>query len=56
MHGVPVVPIPGTRSPSRLVENAGALEVEPTDAELAALDPIAALVAGERMPPPPDLG
>lgn len=56
VHGIPVVPIPGTKSPARLAENAGAAGVELTDEELAALDPIAAQVAGDRMPPPPDLG
>lgn len=43
VHGIPVVPIPGTKSPARLAENAGAAGVELTDEELAALDPIAAV-------------
>ncbi|MEV0622945.1 aldo/keto reductase [Nonomuraea sp. NPDC050404] len=53
VHGVPVVPIPGTRSQARLLENAGSLEVELSREELDALEPIAARVAGDRMPPPP---
>ncbi|MFC4118415.1 aldo/keto reductase [Nonomuraea zeae] len=55
-HDVQVVPIPGTRSADRLRENAGAVDVELTGEDLAALEPIAAQVAGDRMPPPPDLG
>ncbi|WP_433437053.1 aldo/keto reductase [Nonomuraea sp. CA-141351] len=55
VHGIPVVPIPGTKSPGRLVENAGAVGIELTAEELAALDPIAAQVAGDRMPPPAEL-
>lgn len=54
-HRVAVVPIPGTRSPARLRENAGAVDLTLTDDELAALDPIAQQVKGDRMPPPPDL-
>ncbi|MCK2214928.1 aldo/keto reductase [Actinomadura sp. ATCC 31491] len=53
--GVTVVPIPGTRSPERLRENAAALDLTLTPEEMAALDPIAAQVRGARMPPPPDL-
>ncbi|MEV4172018.1 aldo/keto reductase [Nonomuraea sp. NPDC049709] len=56
VHGIPVVPIPGTRSQARLLENAGSLEIELSEEELAALGPIAARVAGDRMSPPPDLG
>lgn len=55
VHGVTVVPIPGTSKPSRVVENAGALDIHLTGEELAALEPVAAKVAGDRMPPPPDL-
>lgn len=33
-----IVPIPGTRKPTRLEENAGAAEIELTAAELQALD------------------
>ncbi|MFD3523139.1 aldo/keto reductase [Streptomyces sp. NPDC058653] len=54
-HGIAVVPIPGTRSPARLRENAEALHLTLTDDELSALDPIAEQVKGERMPPAPDL-
>ncbi|GAA3530433.1 aldo/keto reductase [Nonomuraea rosea] len=54
-HDVQVVPIPGTRSPVRLLENAGAIDVKLTGDDLAALEPISAQVAGDRMPPPPDL-
>ncbi|GHJ34825.1 aldo/keto reductase [Streptomyces sp. TS71-3] len=55
VHGIPVVPIPGTRSPLRLRENADALRLTLTGGELAVLDTIAQEVKGERMPPPPDL-
>ncbi|GII03836.1 aldo/keto reductase [Planobispora takensis] len=55
-HGIPVVPIPGTRSPARLRENADATGITLTGEELSALDPIAGRVKGDRMPPPPDLG
>ncbi|MEO3876653.1 aldo/keto reductase [Nonomuraea sp. B12E4] len=54
-HGITVIPIPGTRSRRRLQENVGALDITLTDTELAALEPIAAQVKGDRMPPPPDL-
>lgn len=48
VYGVPVVPIPGTRSRSRLEENAAAATVSLKRAELDALDAIAACVAGSR--------
>ena len=35
-----MVPIPGTRKRSRLEENAGAVEVTLTDAELAEIDEV----------------
>ncbi|GAA4994872.1 aldo/keto reductase [Actinopolymorpha pittospori] len=54
-HGIAVVPIPGTRSPARLRENANALDLTLTDDELSTLDPIAQQVKGDRMSPPPDL-
>ncbi|MGW5591130.1 aldo/keto reductase [Streptomyces sp. NPDC003857] len=54
-HHIAVVPIPGTRSPARLRENANALSLPLTSEELAALDSIAQQVKGDRMPPPPDL-
>ena len=50
VHGLTVVPIPGTRKRSRLEENAAATRITLTDAELAALEPLAALVAGDRYP------
>jgi aryl-alcohol dehydrogenase-like predicted oxidoreductase len=37
-QGPDVVPIPGTRNPARIAENAAAAQVRLTDAELAALD------------------
>ncbi|MFF8604860.1 aldo/keto reductase [Streptomyces sp. NPDC015346] len=50
VHGLTVVPIPGTRKRSRLEENAAATRITLTDAELAELEPIAAEVAGDRYP------
>ncbi|CAM5248479.1 aldo/keto reductase [Streptomyces tanashiensis] len=50
VHGLTVVPIPGTRKRSRLLENAAATRITLTAAELAALEPIAGLVAGDRYP------
>ncbi|MFI8290129.1 aldo/keto reductase [Streptomyces sp. NPDC085614] len=50
VHGLTVVPIPGTRKRSRLLENAAATRITLTDAELAALEPIAGEVAGDRYP------
>ncbi|MFE7549749.1 aldo/keto reductase [Streptomyces gardneri] len=50
VHGVTVVPIPGTRKRSRLEENAAATRIVLTAAELAELEPIAGLVAGDRYP------
>ncbi|GAA2172820.1 aldo/keto reductase [Arthrobacter parietis] len=46
--GLPVVPIPGTRKPERIDENAGALSVTLSDADLDVLDAAADLVVGER--------
>lgn len=48
VHGLAVVPIPGTRSRGRLLENAAATRIELTAAQLAELEPIAGQVAGER--------
>ncbi|APE37334.1 aldo/keto reductase [Nocardia mangyaensis] len=48
VHNLPVVPIPGTRKRTRLAENVAAATVRLTDAELAALEPIAGKVAGDR--------
>ncbi|MBT2458239.1 aldo/keto reductase [Streptomyces sp. ISL-87] len=50
VHGLTVVPIPGTRKPERLAENTAATRITLTDAELALLEPIAAQVAGDRYP------
>ncbi|MET9440217.1 aldo/keto reductase [Streptomyces sp. NPDC006610] len=48
VHGLPVVPIPGTRRPARVEENTAATVIELTADELAVLEPIAAKVAGTR--------
>ncbi|MFD6219716.1 aldo/keto reductase [Nocardia asteroides] len=48
VHGLAVVPIPGTRKRTRLAENVAAATVRLTEAELATLEPIAARVAGNR--------
>ncbi|GGZ74283.1 aldo/keto reductase [Streptomyces echinoruber] len=48
VHGLPVVPIPGTRKPSRVEENVAATRIELTEEELALLEPIAGQVAGDR--------
>ncbi|MFI9241589.1 aldo/keto reductase [Streptomyces sp. NPDC053086] len=48
VDGLTVVPIPGTRKPSRVEENAAATALTLTDEELARLEPIAAKVAGNR--------
>ncbi|MEU6367111.1 aldo/keto reductase [Streptomyces sp. NPDC046931] len=50
VHGVPVVPIPGTTRRSRVEENAAATRIVLTAEELALLEPIAAKVAGDRYP------
>ncbi|MFF7444676.1 MULTISPECIES: aldo/keto reductase [unclassified Streptomyces] len=48
VHGLPVVPIPGTSKPGRVAENVAATRVELTEDQLALLEPIAGKVAGER--------
>ncbi|MCX4761665.1 aldo/keto reductase [Streptomyces sp. NBC_01275] len=48
VHGLPVIPIPGTRKPTRVEENARAATIELTESELALLEPIAQKVAGDR--------
>ncbi|MDF5890241.1 aldo/keto reductase [Pseudomonas syringae pv. syringae] len=48
VHGLTVVPIPGTRKRSRLEENLGALDVQLTQIELANLDRLAESVQGIR--------
>ncbi|MCX2179650.1 aldo/keto reductase [Streptomyces sp. SKN60] len=50
VHGLTVVPIPGTRKRTRLLENAAATRIKLSAADLAALEPIAALVTGDRYP------
>ncbi|KIZ04897.1 hypothetical protein MNEG_3065 [Monoraphidium neglectum] len=49
-RGSDVVPIPGTTKVARLEENVGALAVELTSADLAALDGLGAEVQGDRYP------
>ncbi|MFH9015211.1 aldo/keto reductase [Streptomyces sp. NPDC017943] len=48
VHGLPVVPIPGTRKPSRVEENTAATGIHLTDEQLELLDGIAAQVTGDR--------
>lgn len=50
VHGLTVVPIPGTRRAERLRENTAATRITLTPAELALLEPIAGQVAGDRYP------
>ncbi|MFF7355737.1 aldo/keto reductase [Streptomyces filipinensis] len=48
VHGLTVVPIPGTRKRDRLLENAGATRITLSADELAVLEPVAGQVAGDR--------
>ncbi|MEU4152615.1 aldo/keto reductase [Streptomyces sp. NPDC026659] len=48
VRGLPVVPIPGTRKPSRITENVAATHLVLSEEELALLEPIAGRVAGDR--------
>lgn len=48
VHGLPVVPIPGTRKPARVEENTAATRITLTEAELALLEPLASQVSGTR--------
>jgi aryl-alcohol dehydrogenase-like predicted oxidoreductase len=48
VHDLPVIPIPGTRKPTRVEENVGATRIVLNEEELALLAPIAAQVAGDR--------
>ncbi|MBF6196217.1 aldo/keto reductase [Nocardia implantans] len=48
VHDLAVVPIPGTRSRTRLADNVAAATIALTADELAALEPIAGRVAGTR--------
>ncbi|MFI6118877.1 aldo/keto reductase [Streptomyces sp. NPDC051064] len=50
VHGLTVVPIPGTRKRSRLLENVAATRLTLTEQELELLEPIAGQVAGDRYP------
>ncbi|MFT2014927.1 aldo/keto reductase [Streptomyces sp. 796.1] len=50
VHGLTVVPIPGTRKRTRLDENLDASRLVLTADELATLEPIADQVAGDRYP------
>lgn len=48
VHGVTVVPLPGTRDRHRLEQNVAAADLALTPDELATLDAIAGRVAGSR--------
>lgn len=48
VHGLPVVPIPGTRKRARVEENTAATRIVLGEEDLALLEPIASKVAGER--------
>ncbi|MFJ3664844.1 aldo/keto reductase [Streptomyces sp. NPDC090106] len=48
VHGLPVVPIPGTSKPHRVEENTAAAGIVLTEDELTLLEPIAGKVAGDR--------
>jgi aryl-alcohol dehydrogenase-like predicted oxidoreductase len=48
VHGLPVVPIPGTRKVSRIEENTAATGIALGEQDMALLEPIAAKVAGDR--------
>lgn len=48
VHGLAVVPIPGTRKRSRVEENAAATRIVLGEEELARLEPVASKVAGDR--------
>ncbi|WP_037906608.1 aldo/keto reductase [Actinacidiphila yeochonensis] len=49
-HGLPVVPIPGTRRSERVRENTAAAAIRLTKEELELLEPIGSQVAGDRYP------
>ncbi|MFM9589661.1 aldo/keto reductase [Streptomyces scabiei] len=48
LHGLPVVPIPGTRRPGRVEENTAATRIVLGEDDMALLEPLAAQVAGDR--------
>ncbi|MFD4262418.1 aldo/keto reductase [Streptomyces sp. NPDC058534] len=47
-HDLPVIPIPGTRKPTRVEENTAATRIVLTQDELSSLNPIAEKVSGNR--------
>jgi aryl-alcohol dehydrogenase-like predicted oxidoreductase len=49
-RGEDIVPIPGSTKADRVAENAGALDIHLTAADISSLDAIAPAVAGERYP------
>ncbi|HEY3871871.1 MAG TPA: aldo/keto reductase [Actinocrinis sp.] len=51
--GLAVVPIPGTKRAERVAENAGAVRLSLTEAQIAQLDALGAQVRGEANPPMP---
>ena len=54
-YGLSVVPIPGSRNPSRMIENFGCVDIALTGPQISALDGIAAAVRGGRnIVPNPD--
>jgi aryl-alcohol dehydrogenase-like predicted oxidoreductase len=48
LHGLPVIPIPGTRKRTRIEENTAATRIVLSEDDLKLLDPIATQVAGNR--------
>jgi aryl-alcohol dehydrogenase-like predicted oxidoreductase len=46
--GIPVIPIPGTKRPSRVEENVAATAIHLDDAALASLEDLGDLVVGSR--------
>ncbi|MGP4088335.1 aldo/keto reductase [Streptomyces sp. KR55] len=48
VHNLPVIPIPGTRKPTRVEENTAATRIVLSEEDMTLLDPIAAKVAGNR--------
>jgi aryl-alcohol dehydrogenase-like predicted oxidoreductase len=48
VHGLPVVPIPGTRRPGRVEENTAATRIVLGEDDMTLLEPLAAQVAGDR--------
>ncbi|MFD7279579.1 aldo/keto reductase [Streptomyces sp. NPDC059862] len=48
VHNLPVIPIPGTRKPTRVEENTAATRIVLGEEDMALLDPIAERVSGNR--------